>query len=64
MGISKLPRHPFTVRKVTDNHWSLVYMAGPARTDKGDVYRFSSESEAGVAAQKLNARELRRQDGV
>jgi hypothetical protein len=64
MSLSKLPRPPFTVRKVTDNHWSLVYMTGPAITENGDVYRFSTETEAGEAAQKLNAREARGHDRV
>jgi hypothetical protein len=62
MRAKKLARPPFTVRKVTENHWSLVYMDGPAISERGEIYRFLTESEAREAAITLNAREARRRD--
>jgi hypothetical protein len=60
MKVAKQPRLPFTVRKVTDNHWSLVYMNnGPAISESGVIYRFLTEAEALEVAQALNARESR-----
>jgi hypothetical protein len=50
---------PFTVRKVTDNHWGLVYMGCPARAENGQVQRFASQQEAEDMAEHLNQREQR-----
>jgi hypothetical protein len=49
----------FTVRKVVNGHWGLVYMGCPARSEDGQVLRFSTESEAEAMAQDLNERERR-----
>jgi hypothetical protein len=47
----------FTVRKVTDNHWGLVYKGCPARSTTGQIFRFQTENEAKDMAKKLNERE-------
>lgn len=54
------PKPCFTVRKVTDNHWGLVYMGCPARSANGQVHRFPSEKDAQDMARNLNISERRR----
>jgi hypothetical protein len=55
---SKTLKKPcFTVRKITDNHWGLVYMGCAARSANGQVHRFQTEKEAMDMARHLNERE-------
>jgi hypothetical protein len=60
MQSRKAKEQSYTVRKVTDNHWGLVYMGCPARSANGKVHRFQTEKEAQDAAQHLNECERKR----
>ena len=57
MQSRKTNQPTFTVRKVTDNHWGLVYMGCPARSGAGQVFRFRNENDARQMARQLNERE-------
>jgi hypothetical protein len=53
----KTKKHSYTVRKVTDNHWGLVYMECPAKSAEGQIHRFQTEKDAQNMAQRLNDHE-------
>lgn len=57
MQSRKVNQPCFTVRKVTDNHWGLVFMGCPARSSSGQVFRFRNEHDAAQMARQLNERE-------
>jgi hypothetical protein len=50
----------FTVRKVTDNHWGLVYMGCPSISATGAIHRFKTEKDAQDMARHLNQLERQR----